>query len=132
MEVPFLIPDGTRRPADILVQTCARIANGVLERPTAFDVTIRSPYIANAKISAVTKQAGGAETAEKAKQSELKRHLREALRLNKADPIPPLEWKFVPLAFDTYAAPSAPATKVMEEHARKITYGTASSYSNTK
>ena len=132
IEVPFLIPDCARRPADILVQPCPPLANGVLEKPIAYDVTVRSPYTSSARCTAATKRPGGAEIAERDKRNELKRHLRDAFRLTNDDPIPPLDWKFVPLAFDTYAAPSALATTFIEEHARKIAYRTSALYAHAK
>ena len=132
IEVPFLIPDSNLRPADILVQAHSSQVSESPTRPTAYDVTVRSPFTTHSLKSAATVRAGESEVAEKQKHQTLQRNLRNALNLHDTDPVPPLHWVFFPVAFDTYGAASKRTTTFLEDHARKIAYRTTTSYANAK
>lgn len=113
LEVPFLIPSTTHRPDDTLIQPAPPPASALPERRNAYDVIIHSPYLAGALVPAARRMAGAAEVAD------------AALR--------PLDWHFVPLAFDTLGAPSAHTVAELDSPAHQIairigtTLGTAKS-----
>ena len=131
-EVPFLLPDTARRPADLLVQPPAPPSGAPPDRPTAYDVTIRSPYRSGALSSAARNLAGAAEAGDTAKLSSHARAVRDAYHLQSDASLPPLDWAFVPLAIDTLGAPSARTTGVLETLAHLIARGTSSTYGTPK
>ena len=132
LEVSFLIPDTAHRPADILVQAGPPPPGALPERPTAYDVTVRSPFRSGIINKAAKQRAGAAEAADADKVQTLNRTLRDALLIAATDPIPPLDWTFTPLAFDTLGAPSARTVSVIEVHAQKIAFRSCMSYAAAK
>ena len=105
LEVPFFIPGTAHCPSDILFQPAPPPAGALPDRPTAYDVTIRSPYRAGALVPAAPHLAGAAEVADANKLRTRARIIRSARHLQSDATIPPLDWHFVPLAFDTLGAP---------------------------
>ena len=132
LEVPFLIPGTAHRPADILVQPAPPPAGALPDRPTAYDVTIRSPYRAGALVPAARRLAGAAEVADADKLRTHARTIRSALHLQSDATLPPLDWYFVPLAFDTLGAPSARTTAVLDSLAHQIAIRTGATLGTAK
>lgn len=64
IEAPFLIPHTSSRPTDILVQPTPPPTGEAPGRPTAYDITVRSPYIHGKIRQAALRRAGAAEEAE--------------------------------------------------------------------
>lgn len=131
-EVPFLIPGTAHRPADLLVQPSPPAAGALPDRPTAYDVTICNPYTAANMNSAARSIAGAAEGAHTRKLRTHDRILRAALHLQADDPLPPLDWHFVPLAFDTLGAWSTRTTAVLEHVAHQIALRSGCSFGIAK
>ena len=124
LEVPFLLPNSSRRPADILVQPTPPRPGERARKPTAYDITVRSPYIRSNIYEAAQSFAGAAELADKDKLRKHQQVVRN-VQLANANRLPTeLDWTFVPLAFDTLGAPSARTRAVIEEHAIKIAFRT--------
>ena len=132
LEVPFLLAGSAARPAEILVQPAAPPAGAPPDRPIAYDVTVRSVYRGGTLSRAAKELAGAAEAAHVDKLRAHARTVREALHLPPDVPLPNLEWKFVPLAFDTLGAASARTMDVLETMAHRIANRTCSSYGTAK
>ena len=77
-EVPLLIPNTSLRPADILVQPGPPPPGEPPQLRTAYDVTVRSPFLANVRIQVATQTAGAAEVAHNDKLQTLRRSLQRA------------------------------------------------------
>ena len=132
LEVPSLLPGTSHRPADLLVQPAPPPAGDLPDRPTAYDVTVRSPYQAAALSPAAQDLAGAAEAADNAKLRTHARTVREVFHLLPNAPLPTLDWHFVPLAFDTLGAPSARTTGVLETLSHRIARRTSTTYGSAK
>ena len=104
LKVPFLIQNTEHRPADILVQPGPPPPRMPPDKPTAYDVTIRSPYDTNLICLSAQRSAAAAEAADIAKRQAIHRTLRSALHLSSDAPIPAMDWHFVRIAFDTLGA----------------------------
>lgn len=131
-EVPLLIPNTSLRPADILVQSGPPPPGDQQELPTAYDVTIRSPFVANVRLQAAMKTAGAAEAAHNDKVQKLRRSLQTVTGTMRNTPIAALNFKFVPLAFDTLGAPSAKTRSVIKDYAQQIAYRSSVPYETVK
>ena len=131
-EVPFLIPGTAHRPADLLVQPAPPPAGALPDHPTAYDLTVCNPYTAANLLSAARSIAGAADAAHTRKLRIHDRTLRAALHLQSNTPIPPLEWHFVPLAFDTLGAWSAQTTAVLDAVSQKIATRSGSTFGIAK
>ena len=131
-EVPFLIPGTAHRPADLLVQPAPPPASALRDHPTAYDVTFCNPYTAANLLSAARSIAGAADAAHTRKLRNHDRILRAALHLQSNAPIPPLEWYFVPLAFDTLDAWSAQTTAALDAVSQKIATRSRSTFGFAK
>ena len=132
MEVAFLIPGTAHRPADLLVQPAPPPAGALPDRPTAYDVTVRSPYRVGALIQAARGIAGAAEVADADKLRTHGRIIRSALHREANAALPLLDWHFVPLTFDTLGAPSACSTSVLESLAHQIAIRTGTIFGTAK
>ena len=119
LKVLFLILDSAHSLAEILVQASAPLPGALPLRPTAYDVTVRSPCRSGIINKAAKQRVGAAKVAEADKVQTLNRTLCDALLIAASDPIPPLDWTFTRLAFDTLGAPSARNVSVIEVHAQK-------------
>ena len=132
LEVPYMLPDTARCPADLLVQPTAPPAGAPPDRPTAYDITVRSPYRSGALSTAALNIAGAAEAGDTEKFSAHARAVRAVYHLQSDAPLPPLEWYFCPLAFDTLGAPSERTNSVLETLAHQIARRTSTSYGTAK
>lgn len=101
LEVLFFIPNTQHRPADILIQPGVPAKRQPPGRPTAYDVTVRSPLRYGTISKAAAHPAGEAEMGDASKCFTLDRTLRAALCIPARASIPQLDWTFTPLAFDT-------------------------------
>lgn len=72
LEVPFLIPNTQLRPTDILVQPVTHAPGLAPDHPTAYDVTVRSPFRRDALHHAARGAAGAAEQGDAHKAQDLK------------------------------------------------------------
>lgn len=95
-------------------------AGALPDHPTAYDVTVCNLYTAANLLSSAWSIAGAAEAAHTRKFRAHDCILRAALHLQSNSPIPPLDWHFVPLAYDTLGAWSAQTTAFLEHVAKKI------------
>lgn len=120
LEVPFLLPNSAARPADILVQPSPPAPGLPCDKPTAYDVTICSPFRRGMMYPAARQSAGAAEAADVRKRQALERTIRSTLLIDDHLPPPPLDWHFQPLSFDTLGAPSQSTLHVIHEHAKLI------------
>ena len=132
LEVPFLIPHTDHRPTDILVQLGPPAAGMPPDKQRAYDVTVRSPYTKNIICKAAQHSAAAAEFGDSDKLRDLSRTLRNALHLPTDATIPPMDWHFAPLAFDTLGAASARSTYVINGLARNNAARSHCAYSTTK
>ncbi|CDF40212.1 unnamed protein product [Chondrus crispus] len=132
LEVPSLLPNTANRPADILVQPASPPSGALPDRPTAYDVTVRSPYCRSTMSLAAKGLAGAAEAADLDKLRVHSRTVRDAFHLQPDSPLPLLDWHFVPLAFDTLGATSSRTMAVLEYLAHRIANRTYSSYGTAK
>ena len=105
IEVLCLIPHTHRRPADVLVQPCPLPPGALPDKPTAYDITVCSPYAQTVMRQAAQNPAAAAEAGHRENISDLKRTIHDALRIYKDAPTPNLKWHFVPLPFGILGAP---------------------------
>ena len=132
LQVPFLVPNTNHRPADILVQPVLPPPGMLPDKPTAYDVTIRSPFTtANIRQSS-RRPAAAAEAGELSKHQTLRRTLREALRIPTDAGIPTLNWHFEAISFDTLGACSSHTMAVIETLALKISHRSHCAYGTAK
>lgn len=82
IEVPFLLPGASRRPADWLVQRLVPPAGYLPTCPTAYGITSRSLYRAWAFSSAAHLLAGAAEAADAEELRAHTRHVRAAFHFH--------------------------------------------------
>lgn len=131
-EVPLLLPNTHRRPADILVQPGPPAAGAPPDKSTAYDTTVRSPFRQGIIRKAALTRGGAAEAADAPKWSLHNRTLRDVYDVPAHLPLPDLDWQFVPLAFDTLGAPSTGTIAVINDFSRRISFRSASSYESVQ
>ena len=131
LEVPHQLPDTARRPADLLVQPPPP-AGSLSDRPTAYDVIVRSPYRSGSLSTAARDIAGAAEACDTKKLRTHARAVRDAYPLQSNAPLPLLEWYFVLLAFDTLGAPNARTISVLETLTQHVARRTSTTYGTAK
>ena len=101
-EVPLLLLNAHRRPADLLVQLGPLAAGAPPEKSTGYDITVRSPFRQGIIRKAALTHAGAAEAADAARLCLHHRTLCDVYDVPAHLPLPDLDWQFVPLAFDTW------------------------------
>lgn len=111
-KVPFLIPRTAHRPADLFVQPAPPPPGALPDRPTAYDVTVRNPYITALLHPAVPAVVDAADAAHTTKFRTHERTLRAVLHFDSTALLPPHR-----LAF---RAPSVRHLGVLGEHARPL------------
>ena len=121
-ELPFLVPNTNHRPADILIQPTPPPPRMLLDKPTAKDVTIRSPITAANIRQSAQRPAAAAESGELSKHQTLRKTLREAFQIPIEAEIPTLNWQFDAISFDTHGACSAHTMTLIEALALKISH----------
>ena len=117
-EVPYLVPNLNLRPADLLVHPLPSHTSGPTPPMTAFDVTVTSPFAANA----LNKAASAPRALANAADDQKRRVLGQRLLAVPSVPGTPtrLGWAFQPLAFDSLGTPSDGTAKVITEYSARI------------
>ena len=126
------IPHTDHRPADILMQPGPPAPGMPPDKPTAYDVIVRSPYTKNIIRKAAQHPAAAIEEGDSDKQRGMNRTVRNALHLPADATIPVLDWHFAPLAFENLGAASARSIAVINALARNIAVRSHCAYSTTK
>lgn len=131
-EVPLLVPGTLLRPADILVDPPPPAPGENPGKPTAYDVTIVSPF-KTGMITQVAKKPGAAvEAAHSEKRNKLIRKVRSRTITSSSGPVFVQPFIFQPLAFDSLGTPSEASTKIISDHAKKIAQRSSCSFSTAK
>ena len=118
LELPFLIPNTAARPADILVQPPPPAPGLPPEKPTAYDVTICSPFRRRILYHAARHRGGATDAASVRKSKALQHTIRNALLVEDDHRPPPIDGHFQPLSFDALGAPSQSTVRIIEDHAK--------------
>lgn len=130
IEVPFLVPGTSLRPADIFVQPPTSPPGAAPSLPVAYNVTVRRPDCSGVLRCATRARLGvlsaSADIADTNKLRNHERQLHSAYNLPTSVPFPTLHWQFVPLAFDAFGAFSTRTASVLKEHATRLAYRSVS------
>ena len=118
IDAPFLIPNTAARPEDILVQPSPPAPGCPPDKPTAYEVTVCSPFRRGKMNQAARHRGGAAYAAALRKRKELGRTICDALLIPDNCSAPVLDWHFQPLAFDTLGASSQCTLQVIDTHAK--------------
>lgn len=122
----MLIPNTNLRSADVLVQSAAPSPGDAPGKPTAYDITIRSPYTTRAQNHAAMLIDGATNMWDADKLRSFDHAVRESLLITHTAAMHELGFSFVRLAFDTLGAPSDQVIDIVKQHAKQSSMRSAS------